>query len=74
MIKKFKREVIYTVTEKLYCDKCDVEMVRTQIVLTSNPPKFPHICPKCGNQKATLEVYPVTYDVYGKEEEIIEKE
>ena len=36
----------------LECDECkDGIMIYNGIVLTSNPPQFPHICNKCGEKK-----------------------
>lgn len=48
MQKKYTRIFTYRVT--LACEKCvDGEMEGTGYCLTSNPPKYPHICNKCGH-------------------------
>jgi hypothetical protein len=53
--------------EYLYCD-CGEEMERDNVVLTSNPPKYKYVCPKCGKIEYVTEHYPKT--VY-KEKELI---
>lgn len=34
-----------------FCDECGEELVFTGEVLTSNPAKYVHRCPKCGKTK-----------------------
>lgn len=48
---------LYMVIQK--CDKCGVGKMERDgnMVLTSNPPLYPHKCDNCGHK----EVYPVTY-------------
>ncbi len=39
-------------TDKYRCDECgEGFMERTGVVLTSNPPQYPHVCDKCGTEK-----------------------
>ena len=55
MIKK-----IYQVPVELHlhCDKCGTEMEFEGKVLISDPPQYPHICPKCGTKKIMEAQYP----------------
>lgn len=50
------------------CDKCGVgNMIFKNIVLTSNPPKYPHKCIHCGNEQILLKQYPaLEYEFEGK--------
>ena len=50
MNKEIKTEV-KTFRIELQCDECDGIMSHNGIVLTSNPPLFPHECDKCGYRK-----------------------
>jgi len=44
-----KRTELRTFMVRLMCDKCsEGEMKPTGIQLSSNPPKYPHKCDKCG--------------------------
>lgn len=46
----------------LYCDECGTEMDFLGQVLMSNPPQYPHVCPKCGSQRIMDAQYPrITY-------------
>lgn len=56
------------VEQHLYCERCGTEMERTGQVLLSCPPKYPHICPKCGYKETHLKGYPCTEFVNIKEE------
>lgn len=50
----------------MICEKCKTGVMRpTSIVLTSNPPQYPHKCNYCGNEKVYDKCYPF---------QIIEKE
>jgi hypothetical protein len=42
----------------LLCDECGTEMKWNGVILTSYPPKYPHMCPKCGAVQKTLKSYP----------------
>ena len=58
---EYKVEVrVYVV--HYYCDKedCDGEMLSTGVMLTSDPPQYPHECNKCGESKTFDKVYPYT--------------
>jgi uncharacterized Zn finger protein len=57
MIKETK---VDTFVEELYCDKCGTEMEQTGIVLTTDPPRYPYRCPKCGYEIVTNAYYPRT--------------
>lgn len=57
-----------------YCDECKtVEIEATGRVLTSNPPQYVHICPKCNKEYHLDNVYPcidyedktVAHDILG---------
>jgi NADH pyrophosphatase NudC (nudix superfamily) len=41
-----------------FCDECGEELVFTGDVLTSNPAKYVHQCPKCGNTHWFPKSYP----------------
>lgn len=44
---------------KMMCDKCDGEMKPLgNIILTCDPPRYPHTCDKCGYQSSYTEKYP----------------
>ena len=47
---------------KYACPKCHSFMVWGGIELTSNPPVFPHTCPKCGLVENLRRTYP--YQTY----------
>lgn len=55
MIKK-----IYQVPVELHlhCDNCCTEMEFDGNVLMSDPPQFPHTCPKCGKKQIMDAQYP----------------
>ena len=54
---EFRVEV--TVEEVQYlCDDCVVEMKPTGVMLSSNPPWFPHQCPSCGKHEDLKRKYP----------------
>ena len=44
--------------QKAYCD-CGEELEFTGMTLTSNPPQYPHKCPKCKKEYKLKHVYPV---------------
>lgn len=56
-----------------YCDDCKVEVESTGRVLTSNPLKFVHQCPKCGKEYHLDQGYPcivyedktIAHDMFG---------
>lgn len=41
------------------CDKCGTNMVPAGQAYLTNPPRYPHICPKCGARDTFSETYPV---------------
>ena len=49
MIKEVRMNTYY---QRLFCDKCEIEMTQTDRVWMMDPPKFKYECSKCG---ATLE-------------------
>jgi hypothetical protein len=41
------------------CDACgEGNMKPTNMVLTSNPPQYPHVCDKCGATQTFCRTYP----------------
>lgn len=42
-----KRVPVDVVIEYAYCD-CGEELIRDNVVLSSNPPKYKYMCSKCG--------------------------
>ncbi len=47
------------VTVDYNCDECQIGKMRFDgIVLTSNPPQYPHQCNKCGHAQTFFEHYP----------------
>ena len=44
--------------ERLYCDKCGMEMEHNGMVLCSYPPQHPYRCPSCGWSIRTKTKYP----------------
>ena len=44
--------------ERLYCDLCSGEMKPTNMRLDSFPPRYPHVCEKCGWTENMCETYP----------------
>jgi hypothetical protein len=48
MIALKRMQEVRTFTVKLICD-CGGEYVHNGIVLTSNPPQYPHVCAGCGH-------------------------
>lgn len=54
-----EREEVKPVIVRYKCSKCNEGyMQRTDTVLTSNPPQFPHTCSKCGYNEIFLIMYP----------------
>ena len=51
------KEEVKTYQLKLMCE-CGGEFKSTGIVLTSNPPQYPHACNSCGKQITKWECYP----------------
>ena len=47
--------------EYAYCE-CGEELVRDNVVLSSNPPKYKYVCSKCGKIEYLVDHYPkLTY-------------
>lgn len=42
----------------LFCDICGTEMESTYLMLTCDPPRYEHKCPKCNNKDYTRKQYP----------------
>ena len=54
-----KKTQVITYSNSYICDVCNEgEMLPTGFVLTSNPPKYPHRCNKCGT---TMDVSGIKY-------------
>lgn len=66
MIKERKVE---SVKVHLYCDKCGTEMEHTGSVYLTYPPRYPHVCPKCGHQETCNKKYPCIEYVEVKEDQ-----
>lgn len=68
---KFTKQEIKTYVINLICVECNEgSMVKNvnegSISLLSNPPKFKHVCDKCGNVDWYTENYPkLTYEQIG---------
>lgn len=46
------------------CDSCGIGwMSWTGMSLSSNPPKFPHVCSHCGDKATLLATYPMIVHV-----------
>lgn len=41
-----------------FCEKCNEPLVRTNIVLTSDPPQFRYYCKKCNEYSISRNQYP----------------
>lgn len=55
-MEKLVEAKVYKVMQ--FCDKCGEELVFTGEVLTSNPAKYVHRCPKCSNTEWLSTSYP----------------
>lgn len=53
-----KREVKKIYECRLYCDKCNIELVRDPIVLSSFPVQYSYTCPTCGKTTLSYNFYP----------------
>ena len=57
---EIRSQVLTWVTD-MVCNTCGKGNMRpTGIVLTSMPPKYPHVCDKCGYQEAYNNQFPYT--------------
>lgn len=54
-----KSKEVKVYQDRLYCDECGEEMEFTGMCLTSYPPKYPHMCPKCEKRVIMTEIYPI---------------
>lgn len=53
---------VYTYKKTYACDHCRFgEMKSTNIMLTTNPPKFEHKCTNCGTVENLWQQYPLIY-------------
>lgn len=43
---------------KYYCPKCEHEVVKDNMVLTSYPVQYVYFCPKCGHRDTSYVSYP----------------
>lgn len=53
-----KREVKKIYECRLYCDKCNTELNRDPIVLSSFPEQYSYTCPTCGKITLSHNFYP----------------
>lgn len=51
-------EATKAIAYHLFCDKCGEEMESTNLMLTCDPPRYEHRCPKCGNKDYPRKQYP----------------
>ena len=51
-------EATKAIAYHLFCDKCGEEMESTSLMLTCDPPRYEHKCPKCGNKDYPRKQYP----------------
>ena len=40
--------------QRLYCDKCDTEMIPSGETIMSQPPQIPHVCPNCQHRFVSI--------------------
>lgn len=52
-----KSKKVETYVAILYCDNCGAEMRLCPEVLTSYPPQYKYICPKCGRAETSTVLY-----------------
>lgn len=56
-----KRKEVRTYEVRYICDECGSDKVYpTGMVLTSHPPKYPHVCIECAKNYTFKEKYPYT--------------
>lgn len=53
-----KRVEVVPYRERVYCPKCDVELVPNGMCHPMSIPTFGHRCPKCGYTKYLTDHYP----------------
>lgn len=51
MIKEEEYEVVGYIQKVCVCDKCMVEMQKSDYMYMSNPPQYMMKCPKCGKEE-----------------------
>lgn len=57
----------------LMCDECGINMERPDnIILTSYPPQYNYVCPKCGRTETSTQGYPYIDFVEEVEVDIIQ--
>ena len=61
---------VRTYNVRLYCD-CGEELAWNGLGLLTNPPQFPHTCPKCGFTTTLPEHYPAETTVEAGESQEI---
>ncbi len=49
---------VNTFVAQYKCPNCSVFMKFSGVVLTSNPPQYPHVCPDCGHKETLRKSYP----------------
>ena len=53
-----KREVKKIYECRLYCDKCNTELDRDPVVLSTYPEQYSYTCPTCGKITLSFNSYP----------------
>lgn len=55
MKKQFKVDTVIT---RLYCDTCNVEMIKEGVIFGTDPQRFSYQCPTCKKKEINSEQYP----------------
>lgn len=54
----FKKTRVNTFYTQLFCDECNLEMMREGYVMMSDPPRYSYVCRKCGKKVVLTDQYP----------------
>ena len=63
------RRLVEAVEVVLFCDECGEKMQHTGMILTSEPPWYPHKCPDCGLLKNYRKKYPYVEYKYKEDDD-----
>ena len=62
-----KKEIKKIYECRLYCDKCNTELYRDPIVLSTYLEQYSYTCPICGKTTLSFDSYPkLEYELEGK--------
>lgn len=53
-----KQIKVDTIITRLYCDVCNIEMIKEGLILYSSPERYCYTCPICKEQKILHEIFP----------------